>query len=69
MPRHDQTAIQEFDHVTLAQAEERLHTGRWSQAAYEAYDHLWRTHRGLPTPEPFPDTRRILDAHQQARAA
>ena len=65
MNPHDQQAILEFDTITLAQAQERLHTGRWSQAAYEAYLHLWKQGHGQPTDEVFPDTADIIRAHQE----
>lgn len=65
MDPNDQQAILEFDTTTLAQAQERLHTGMWSQAAYEAYLHLWKQNHNHPTDEVFPDTAEIIRAYQK----
>lgn len=61
----DRQAVLEFDHLTHNQARSRLHEGRWSQAAYEAYDHLWNESKGYPNPQPFPDAAQVIAAYRE----
>lgn len=71
LSKQDRDALLEFPTATLALAEDRLHTGVWTQDAFEAFKYLWElgpriSVRRLPyLKDLLPGARALVELHYE----